>query len=225
VEFASEMVGHHNLENMLCAAGVAVALGIPSEIIASGIERAAAAPGRLEPVTDPSGRFIFVDYAHTPDALENVLKALKALKKGRLICVFGCGGDRDRQKRPLMGAIAVNLSDLAVVTSDNPRSEAPLSIIEDIVKGIDGSADTASNAPDRPSGDERPVYIVEPDRRKAIHIALSEAMAGDIVLIAGKGHERYQIVGDRTLHFDDREEAMAVIQQSLQFSSGATTSR
>jgi UDP-N-acetylmuramyl-tripeptide synthetase len=225
VAFASEMVGRHNLENMLCAAGVAVALGIPTKIIASGIERAAAAPGRLEPVKDPSGRFIFVDYAHTPDALENVLKALKALKKGRLICVFGCGGDRDRRKRPLMGAIAVNLSDLAVVTSDNPRSEAPLSIIEDIVKGIDGSADTASNAVDRPSGDERPFYIVEPDRRKAIHIALSEAMAGDIVLIAGKGHERYQIVGDRTLHFDDREEAMAVLKQSLQFSAGATTPR
>lgn len=166
-----------------------------------------------------------MDYAHTPDALENVLQALNAVKKRRLICVFGCGGDRDRQKRPLMGAIAVRLSDLTVVTSDNPRSEAPLSIIDDIVKGIDGLADTASSAVDRPSGYEKPSFLVEPDRRKAIHIALSEAVAGDIVLIAGKGHERYQIVGDRTLHFDDREEAMAVVQQSLQFSAGTATPR
>ncbi len=225
VAITSKMVGHHNLENMLCAAGVAVALGIPTEIIASGIEGAAAAPGRLEPVRDPSGRFVFVDYAHTPDALENVLNALNAVKTRHLICVFGCGGDRDRQKRPLMGAIAVRLSDLAVVTSDNPRSEPPLSIIDDILKGIDDSADTAPSGMNQPSGSGRPCFLVEPDRRKAIHIALSEAAAGDIVLIAGKGHERYQIVGDRTLHFDDREEAMAVLQQSVQFSAGATTPR
>jgi UDP-N-acetylmuramoyl-L-alanyl-D-glutamate--2,6-diaminopimelate ligase len=143
-------------------------------------------------VADPAGRHIYVDYAHTPDALENVLSALRPLTVGRLICVFGCGGDRDRGKRPQMGEIAGRLSDFAVVTSDNPRSEPPQSIIEMILPGLRRSA-----SPDR--------WTVLVDRAEAIVFAIAAARPGDTVLIAGKGHETYQILADRTVDFDDRQ--------------------
>ncbi|MFZ7125963.1 MAG: UDP-N-acetylmuramoyl-L-alanyl-D-glutamate--2,6-diaminopimelate ligase [Desulfobacterales bacterium] len=210
----TRLVGHHNLENLLTAAGAAAALGIPPDVIADGLNHAPAAPGRLEPVDDPAGRHVYVDYAHTPDALENVLRALEGIKTKRLICVFGCGGDRDRKKRPIMGAIAARLSDLAVVTSDNPRSEAPMAIIQDILAGIPTAGGRGNDAGGG-NGHGRPEsLLVEPDRRKAIRLALEAAEPGDIVLIAGKGHETYQIVGDRTLPFDDRREASEVLQAS-----------
>lgn len=217
---ATRLVGHHNLENLLCAAGCASALGITPAVIAKGLNRATVVPGRLEAVDDPAGRYVYVDYAHTPDALENVLTALSRLKTRRLICVFGCGGDRDRRKRPLMGAIATRLSDLVVVTSDNPRSEPPMTIIQDILEGIEASQHPILSADDWARSPQPTGVVVEPDRRSAIRLALEAAEAADTVLIAGKGHETYQIVGDRTLPFDDRKTAEAVVRESLTFSAG-----
>ena len=151
-----------------------------------------------------------MDYAHTPDALKNVLTALRPLTRGRLITVFGCGGDRDRDKRPKMGRIAASLSDLAVVTSDNPRSEPPMAIIEEILPGVGEwrAEGRGQRAEDRGRGTD---VVVEPDRRKAIHLAIAAARAGDVVLIAGKGHETYQILGDRTIDFDDRQAALEAL--------------
>ena len=203
----SPLVGAHNLENILAAAGCGIALELPPEAIRAGIAATRAVPGRLEAIPDPAGRFIYVDYAHTPDALENVLQALDALRQGRLICVFGCGGDRDRRKRPLMGEIAARLSDLAVVTSDNPRSEDPLAIIDDALEGVRRAAPRALTAEEVRNGFAAPAHIVVPDRREAICLAVSAAQPGDTVLIAGKGHETYQIIGSTTIPFDDREEA------------------
>ena len=210
----SPLVGQHNLENILAAAGCGIALDLPLNAIQAGIAATTAVPGRLEAVADPEGRFIYVDYAHTPDALENVLRALDALRQGRIICVFGCGGDRDRRKRPLMGEIAARLSDLAVVTSDNPRSEDPLSIIEDALEGVRRAAPRAYTLDDVRTRFAQRGHIVLPDRRAAIGLAISVAEAGDTVLIAGKGHETYQIIGHTTIPFDDREEA----RQALAFS-------
>ena len=203
----SPLVGAHNLENILAAASCGIALELPPEAIRAGIAATRAVPGRLEAIPDPAGRFIYVDYAHTPDALENVLRALDALRQGRLICVFGCGGDRDRRKRPLMGEIAARLSDLAVVTSDNPRSEDPLAIIDDALEGVRRAAPRTLTAEEVRSGFAAPAHIVVPDRREAIALAICAAQSGDTVLIAGKGHETYQIIGPTTIPFDDREEA------------------
>ena len=203
----SSLVGQHNLENILTAAGCGIALGLPLEAIQAGITATAAVPGRLEPVADPGGRFIYVDYAHTPDALENVLRALEALRQRRIICVFGCGGDRDRRKRPLMGEIAARMSDLTVVTSDNPRTEDPLAIIEDALEGVRRAAPQAYTLDDVQQRFGQRGHIVLPDRREAIGLAISVAEPGDTVLIAGKGHETYQIVGRSTIPFDDCEEA------------------
>ncbi|MDJ0808951.1 MAG: UDP-N-acetylmuramoyl-L-alanyl-D-glutamate--2,6-diaminopimelate ligase [Desulfobacterales bacterium] len=201
--FNSPMVGRHNIENLLAAAGAALALGLPREAIQAGLATAAGAPGRLERVPDAHGRFVYVDYAHTPDALENVLNALQALRTHRLICLFGCGGDRDRRKRPLMGAIAGRLSDLVVVTSDNPRTEDPDQIIADILPGITPVMPQSYRAVELQSGWSAPGYIVLPDRREAIALAIGLARPGDTVLIAGKGHENYQIIGRETVPFDD----------------------
>jgi UDP-N-acetylmuramyl tripeptide synthase len=224
----SPLSGDHNLENLLSAVGVGTALSLPPAAMAAGIESVAAVPGRLERViSDPHDpRTIFVDYAHTPDALKNVLTALRPLTRGRLICVFGCGGDRDRDKRPKMGRIAATLSDLAVVTSDNPRSEPPLSIIGEILPGVgmgggrraedrgqrtgDGKRKTEAQGEGTEEGGRRG-FLVESDRRKAIHLAVTEARDGDVVLIAGKGHETYQILGDRTIDFDDRQVALEAL--------------
>ncbi len=210
-EFASPLIGFHNLENILCAVGVGVALNLPLHVIKAGIESLSHVPGRLEPVLNDFERFVYVDYAHTPDALKNVLSCLKKLAGRRLICVFGCGGDRDRGKRPLMGEIAARYADLIVITSDNPRSEPPMSIIDEILPGVQKICPYEYIAEELSAGFEAGGYIVEPDRRKAIKLAMSVSYAGDVVLIAGKGHENYQIIGDTTLHFDDKEEVMKVL--------------
>lgn len=210
-EFASPLVGVHNLENILCAVGTGAALNLPIHVIKAGIESLSYVPGRLETVPNDVERFVYVDYAHTPDALENVLSCLKKLAGQRLICVFGCGGDRDRSKRPLMGEIAARYADLAVITSDNPRSEPPMSIIDDIVPGILKICPCEYIVRELAAGFEAGGYIIEPDRRKAIELAISVSRADDVILIAGKGHENYQIIGDTRLHFDDKEEAMRVL--------------
>jgi UDP-N-acetylmuramyl-tripeptide synthetase len=206
-EFKTPLVGIHNIENIRNACGTAIALDIEPDIIKAGIESLSAVPGRLESVATSSGRFVYVDYAHTPDALENAISALKAIAPARLICVFGCGGDRDREKRPLMGEIVGRLCDLAVVTSDNPRSESPAAIIEQILPGVEQSRGRRYTAEELKSGFDAIGYAVEPDRRRAIALAVTASRPNDAVLIAGKGHETYQILGDNTIDFDDREEA------------------
>jgi UDP-N-acetylmuramoyl-L-alanyl-D-glutamate--2,6-diaminopimelate ligase len=200
-ELVSPLLGEINLRNILGASAVSVALGIGTHAVVEGVRRCLGAPGRLEAVTGPPGVKVLVDYAHKPDALEAVLAALRALNPGRLICVFGCGGDRDRGKRPIMGAIAGRLADLAILTSDNPRSEDPLAIIAEVEAGLN-----SSGAPKRTLADARAKrgYLVEADRRAAIALALRLAATGDVVMIAGKGHEDYQLVGGRRLDFDDR---------------------
>ncbi len=208
--FASRATGHHNLENILCAAGAALCLGIPMGAIVRGVADFAV-PGRLERMENSRNIHLFVDYAHTPDALENVLSTLKALVPGRLICVFGCGGDRDRTKRPLMGGIAASYSDLAIITSDNPRSEAPEKIIDDIIPGIDGTSRFRYEPERLLKGFDRKGYVVMPDRRNAIGLAVAMAHPGDAVLVAGKGHETYQIIGDQRLDFDDRREVRKAV--------------
>ncbi|MFZ1955214.1 MAG: UDP-N-acetylmuramoyl-L-alanyl-D-glutamate--2,6-diaminopimelate ligase [Desulfobacterales bacterium] len=203
-DFRSALVGRYNCENILCAAGVAVALDIPTAAIKAGIENAAVIPGRLEPIPNQGQRFVYVDYAHTPDALRNVLAALTAIAGRRVLCVFGCGGDRDRGKRPQMGKIAAQMCDLAVVTSDNPRSEPPLVIIDQILVGTRQVCRREYSAVELGNGTPEKGYAVEPDRRKAIRLAIAASRPGDTVLIAGKGHETYQILGGKTIAFDDR---------------------
>lgn len=187
---ALRLVGRFNVCNALLAAATAHCLGVPADAIVCGLESVHGVPGRLQRV-EPLGHpfSVFVDYAHTDDALRNVLTTLRPLTPGRLFCVFGCGGDRDRSKRPRMGAVVAELADIAVVTSDNPRSETPLAIIEQILPGL--------------ATKDRRVVHVEPDRRQAIALAAAMAEPGDAVLVAGKGHETYQILSDRTISFDD----------------------
>jgi len=213
IDIRSHLVGRHNIENLLCAAGVGTALGIDPHVIGAGLEAVGHVPGRLERVESRSGRWVYVDYSHTPDALENALAALRALTTGRIICVFGCGGDRDRTKRPIMGAIAARLSDLAVVTSDNPRTEDPVAILDQIVPGIraQGVPEAGARTIDTLAGGKG--FVIEPDRRRAIALGIGAARPGDTVLIAGKGHEPYQIIGHQAVHFDDREEAAAALER------------
>jgi UDP-N-acetylmuramoyl-L-alanyl-D-glutamate--2,6-diaminopimelate ligase len=195
VEVSLPLPGHFNVENALAAIAAADALGIPPDGSAAALARASRVPGRFEPVAEGQPFTVLVDYAHTPDSLENVLRAARRLGPGQLVCVFGCGGDRDREKRPLMGRIGAELSDLCVVTSDNPRSEDPDAIIAAILDGIAGGADAEG-------------VVVEPDRRSAIRLALEAAGDGDTVVIAGKGHEQGQeFEGGRKIPFDDREVA------------------
>ena len=193
VELDYPLVGRFNVENVMCAYGIALALGISHDAIRTALSHARQVPGRLErvQVENDGGVSVFVDYAHTPDALEKALASVKALSHGRTIVVFGCGGDRDASKRSIMGRTAL-AADLAIVTSDNPRSEDPNDIIADIVSGMTGEIGR---------------YEVVPDRRQAIARAIDAANEGDSILIAGKGHEDYQIIGDKTIHFDDREVA------------------
>jgi UDP-N-acetylmuramyl-tripeptide synthetase len=212
--FTSPLVGAHNVENILGATGMGLALTISHKKIKAGIESVTMVPGRLESVVNSSGRYVFVDYAHTPDALENVLTALNSLPHERIICIFGCGGDRDRKKRPLMGEIAGRLCDLAVITSDNPRTESPKKIIEEIQAGILESSPHRYSQPDLESGFETSGYVIEPDRKKAITLGIGISRPGDTVLIAGKGHEAYQVIGRETVPFDDRlvaEKVLSVI--------------
>jgi UDP-N-acetylmuramoyl-L-alanyl-D-glutamate--2,6-diaminopimelate ligase len=191
---ASPLVGEFNLENLAIAVGMGVAAGLPLDSIASGLSGAAGAPGRLERVVNDRGVLCVVDYAHTPDALERAIAAVRPYVRGKLIAVFGCGGDRDTSKRPIMGRIASSGADLSIATSDNPRTEDPDAIIDMIVPGLE-------------AGQGR--WHRERDRRAAIAYAVESAEEGDVVLIAGKGHEDYQILGTTKIHFDDREEAAA----------------
>jgi len=207
IDIRSKLVGTHNLANLMSATGVGLALGIPKDTIAEGIEMVNAVPGRLEPVADPEGRYIYVDYAHTPDALDHVIGAITELGAGRIICVFGCGGDRDRSKRPEMGQIAARRCDVVVVTSDNPRTEPPLMIIEEILVGVRNEHVTELSASDLTGRAGRRGFITEPDRMEAIRMAIAAARPDDTVLIAGKGHETYQIIGEETFPFDDRKAA------------------
>ncbi len=201
----SRLVGAHNLDNLLFVAAALGAAGVSLAEIASTLAAVRGAPGRLERVEAADDVAVVVDYAHTPDALVNALAALRPLTPGRLILVFGCGGDRDHGKRPLMGQAAIDGADLVLVTSDNPRTEAPDDIIRDILPPIRSTFPTALSADALVTA--RRGYRVEADRRAAIRLGVRSAIAGDTVLIAGKGHEDYQIVGDRKLHLDDREEA------------------
>lgn len=199
------LVGDFNLENLLVACGICVALDIAPEIIAEGVAACPQVPGRMEVVSGDAANTptVIVDYAHTPDAIEKLLTAVRPLAKGRLITVFGCGGDRDRAKRPLMAQAVARSSDRALATSDNPRTEDPLVILDDIEQGLGELARVdleALAASDRS-------YAVVPDRRQAIAHAISIAHPEDTVILAGKGHEDYQIVGSMKLPFDDREEA------------------
>jgi UDP-N-acetylmuramoyl-L-alanyl-D-glutamate--2,6-diaminopimelate ligase len=186
----SPLVGIFNASNILAACLFGYGAGLPPEAAVKGVEALTGVPGRLERITNERGISVFVDYAHTPDALKKVLELLTRLKKGRLIVVFGCGGDRDTTKRPLMGGIASHLADFSIVTSDNPRSEKPERIMDEIAKGFKGG----------------PFRTIE-NRRDAIMEGIGMARPDDVVLIAGKGHEDYQIIGERTLHFSDREVA------------------
>jgi UDP-N-acetylmuramoyl-L-alanyl-D-glutamate--2,6-diaminopimelate ligase len=202
VRVRSRLVGRPNVYNILAAVSSAVALRVPLDAIEQGLQSLDRVPGRFQVVSSPDDRVtVVVDYAHTDDALRNLLETARPLATGRLITVFGCGGDRDRTKRPLMGAVAGRLSDLIVITSDNPRSEDPNRIIEEVQRGI--TADTIRE------GTPRPLAIA--DRREAITKAIELARPGDVVLIAGKGHEKYQAVGNRVLPFDD----VAVAREAL----------
>jgi len=193
VRVRSPLIGAFNLENLAVGVGIGVGLGLDAATIARGLGGVTGVPGRLERVDNDRGFGVFVDYAHTPDALERVMAALRPLARGRLIVVFGCGGDRDKTKRPKMGRAVARDADLPIVTSDNPRTEDPRAIVDMIVEGV---REVRSDG-----------FVVEVDRRRAIAQAIEAARPGDIVLIAGKGHEDYQILGKEKQHFDDREEA------------------
>jgi UDP-N-acetylmuramoyl-L-alanyl-D-glutamate--2,6-diaminopimelate ligase len=199
-------VGRPNLYNVLGVVATAIALDLPSSAIEQGIAGLERVPGRFQMVSGKADQVrVVVDYAHTDDALKNLLETARPLATGRLITVFGCGGDRDRTKRPLMGAVAARLSDLVVLTSDNPRSEDPEKILDAIESGLAPTGDPG--APKRPATS----FVRQPDRRLAIEHAVRVAEPGDLVLVAGKGHEKYQIIGDRTLPFDDVEVARAAL--------------
>jgi len=191
-EVRSPLIGKINVYNILAACGVAFTYGFAPETIAQGIAACTGVPGRFERVDEGQPFAVVVDYSHTDDALKNAIQAARSLEAKRVITLFGCGGDRDRTKRPLMGQIAGEMSDLVILTSDNPRSEEPLQIMNDVLVGL-RRTDTRT--------------IIEPDRATAIRKAMEEAHAGDFVLLAGKGHETYQIFADKTIHFDDREVA------------------
>ena len=196
-------MGRPNVYNLLAATATASALGIPAGAITEGLARQTGVPGRFEVVSSPEdGVTVVVDYAHTDDALRNLLETARPLTTGRLVTVFGCGGDRDRTKRPLMGMVAARLSDVVVITSDNPRSEDPASIIEEIRRGIPAGEAASDRTPD--------VSAVV-DRAEAIEKAVAGARDGDVVLIAGKGHEKTQHIGDRVLAFDDGDVARAAL--------------
>jgi UDP-N-acetylmuramoyl-L-alanyl-D-glutamate--2,6-diaminopimelate ligase len=209
-DFSSELIGAANLDNILAAVGVGFALEISESAIIQGIKKLRSVPGRLEKIENTRDVAVLVDYAHTPDALEKVLGAVRPLTHARILTVFGCGGDRDRGKRPLMGELAARLSDIVILTSDNPRSEDPDRILQDIEAGVQktGIAKLEAQAARVHGGHG---YAVEADRRKAIGLALHWARPGDVVLIAGKGHEDYQILGAQKIHFDDREVAREIL--------------
>jgi UDP-N-acetylmuramoyl-L-alanyl-D-glutamate--2,6-diaminopimelate ligase len=211
VSITARLVGPFNLANILAAAATALGLGIDPDTVARGIAALAGVPGRLERFGPPAGPGVFVDYAHTPAAVTQALEALQTLNFSRLITVFGCGGDRDRSKRPLMGQAAAAGSHLVIVTSDNPRTEDPLAIIREIEPGLAASGLPRLDAAAAQRGETG--YLVVPDRREAIRLAVSLARPGEAVLVAGKGHENYQIWGTERRHFDDREEVAQALKE------------
>ncbi|MGD9154747.1 MAG: UDP-N-acetylmuramyl-tripeptide synthetase, partial [Bacillota bacterium] len=195
------LTGQFNVYNSLGVLSAALTLGVDLPAIKAGLENTAGVPGRFQKVAGPQRDFtVIVDYAHTPDGLENILKTGRGLKPRRLLLVFGCGGDRDRTKRPIMGALAARLADYTIITSDNPRSEDPRQIMQEIETGFRKA---------QPDG----AYALEADRATAIRQIIRTAQTGDLVLIAGKGHETYQIFADRTIVFDDREVAAAALRE------------
>jgi UDP-N-acetylmuramoyl-L-alanyl-D-glutamate--2,6-diaminopimelate ligase len=206
----SALVGRPNTYNILAAVATAVALDLPFNAIQKGIANCALVPGRFQLVSETGDDVrVVVDYAHTDDALKNLLETARPLTSGRVITVFGCGGDRDRPKRPLMGAVAARLSDLVIITSDNPRSEDPAQIIEEIKRGIVMPADRV--APKGQAGPKATPFVALVDRQAAIERAVQEARPGDLVLVAGKGHEKYQEIGGRVLPFDDVDVAKSAL--------------
>lgn len=201
----SPLVGDFNVLNVLTASGLALAAGVPLQAVIDALSTCVGAPGRLEPLPDAGGRLVFVDYAHTDDALARVLGSLRRVvgAQARIITVFGCGGDRDKGKRPLMGEAAGRGSDLTVITSDNPRTESPAAIMADVVPGVVRAERAMLSLAEARKGEAG--YLSIEDRADAISLAVEVARPGDVVLIAGKGHEDYQIAGDQKRRFDDRE--------------------
>ncbi len=208
VTLASPLLGDYNVENLLGAIGAGVALGLPAGVIAAGLAKATAVPGRLERIDNDRGAVALVDYAHTGDALDRVLQALEELRPQRIITVFGCGGDRDPRKRPVMGEVAARRSTIAILTSDNPRTEDPLAIIAQVRAGVAAVHPREWTLAEAAAGEGRGCVVI-PERRAAIRFAVSLLRAGDVLLVAGKGHEDYQILGTQRIHFDDREELRA----------------
>jgi UDP-N-acetylmuramoyl-L-alanyl-D-glutamate--2,6-diaminopimelate ligase len=205
LEVALPLLGDFNLENLLVASGIAVALGLAPEAIAEGAAGCPQVPGRVECIEAGPGDAptVLVDYAHTPDAVEKLLRTLRPLTRGRLIAVFGCGGDRDRAKRPLMAEAVTRYGDLVIATSDNPRSEDPLAILADVEQGL---AKLARVEPETLAAADQ-AYAVLVDRRSAIELAIRIGRPGDTVVLAGKGHEDYQIIGRERFPFSDCDEA------------------
>ncbi|GAA0354401.1 UDP-N-acetylmuramoyl-L-alanyl-D-glutamate--2,6-diaminopimelate ligase [Bowmanella denitrificans] len=195
VQIQSPLLGQFNVLNLLAAMAVQLSFGHSLQKVANAVQHISTVPGRLEVFHQPNLPTLVVDYAHTPDALEQALKALRLHTQGRLLCVFGCGGDRDKGKRPLMGKIAEQLADLAIITNDNSRSEQPLAIARDIQAGMQHQESA----------------LIELDRQAAIRLAMSECQAGDVILLAGKGHENYQIIGNNKINYDERAFASALI--------------
>jgi UDP-N-acetylmuramoyl-L-alanyl-D-glutamate--2,6-diaminopimelate ligase len=211
LQVRSPLVGRPNAYNILAAVATAMALDVAFSAIEQGVSTLAQVPGRFQVVSAAADDVrVVVDYAHTDDALKNLLETARPLTSGRVITVFGCGGDRDRTKRPLMGAVAARLSDLVIVTSDNPRSENPDRIIEEIERGIVMPAD---RLPGRAGTPRSTAHLAIADRKSAIERAVHEARPGDLVLIAGKGHEKYQVIGDRVMPFDDVDVARGALER------------
>jgi UDP-N-acetylmuramyl-tripeptide synthetase len=204
----SLLIGAHNVSNIMAAVAGGLLLSVSPATIAAGIAATGTIPGRLEPIANERGLHVFVDYAHSPDGMDRVLSTLRGLTEGRLFTVFGCGGNRDRGKRPAMGRVAALRSDVVVVTSDNPRDEDPAVILAEIVPGLTSEGLVEAHG----SADWREGFFrVEADRKAAIALALSLAEPGDTVAIVGKGHEDVQIIGDRRLPFDDRQAVRDVL--------------
>jgi UDP-N-acetylmuramoyl-L-alanyl-D-glutamate--2,6-diaminopimelate ligase len=193
----ARLIGTHNVYNMMAASAALIVSGLDLGQIKEGLESASTPPGRIDPVPGEAPFKVFVDYAHTPNALENVLQCLRACTEKKLICVFGCGGDRDKTKRPVMGKIALEICDSVILTNDNPRTEDPGRIVRQIEKGM----------PDKTK------YCIIVQRREAIRKAIETAQEGDVIVIAGKGHEDYQIIGDKVIHFDDKEVAGEILSE------------
>ena len=215
VDVASPLLGDFNAENLLCAIGAAIALDLSPQVIASGLSAAKGVPGRLEQIENDRDAVILVDYAHTGDALRRVLEAMQALSPKRILTIFGCGGDRDRTKRPIMAEVAARGANIAIATSDNPRNEDPAQILNDVRGGLVKVHTREWSMAEAAMG-EGMGYVVIEDRRAAIQFAVDILQPGDLLLVAGKGHEDYQILNSGRIHFDDREELRSALQRGGQ---------